>query len=196
MSREARLEWYVENRPVVNVLDGERCTIGKGSADIVLQDRAVSRVHASIERVTGGWVVQDLGSRNGTFVNGVRVVGPRALRSGDEIRFGSAVTTFRAMAVDDTFSQTAPLEPAPGLTPRERDALVALCRPVLENSLLEEPASVTEVAAELTVSTSAAKKLVTRLYDKFDLYDTERRRGRLVVEAIRRGAVSAGDVGN
>lgn len=181
-------------RPDSYPLIEDRCTVGKGAADIVLRERTVSRLHAVFERVTGGWVLQDLGSRNGTFVNGSRIFSPRALRPGDEIRFGSLVTTFRATLTDESVSTTAPIRTAPKLTNRERDALIALCRPALAGSVLDEPASVAQIAAELTVTDSAAKKLLTRLYDKFGLFDVDRRRGRLVVEALECAAISAGDL--
>lgn len=190
----AQLEWNAAGRLSTFALDQPRCTVGKGAADLVIPERTVSRLHAAIEQVTGGWVIQDLGSRNGTFINGVRVMTPRALRSGDEIRFGSFVATFRSAPVDPSVSMTAPLQGAPGLTRREHDALVALCRPILTGSMLEEPATVADIATELTVSESAAKKLLSRMYSKFDLFDSDRRRGRLAVEALRRGAVSVADL--
>jgi hypothetical protein len=175
-------------------LEMPRTTLGKGRADVVLKNRTVSRLHAAIESVTGGWVIQDLGSRNGTFVNGDRITGPRALRPDDEVRLGAVRLMFRAAPGDDSFSQTSPIQAAPRLTVRERDALVALCRPVLLGSMLDEPASISDVAVELVVSDSAAKKLVVRAYDKFGLSGEDRRRGRLVAEALRRGAVSRADL--
>ena len=190
----AQLEWSQGGVAGVYVLDQERSTVGKGSADFAVNERTVSRLHAAIEKVTGGWVIQDLGSRNGTFINGVRVLTPRALRSGDEIRFGSFVAAFRAAPIDLSVSRTAPLKGAPDLTRRERDALVALCRPILTGSMLEEPATIADIAQELTVSESGAKKLLSRMYGKFGLFDADRRRGRLAVEALRCGAVSVADL--
>jgi len=72
-------------------------TIGRRpTADIVLADSKVSRDHARIERTTSGVAIVDLGSLNGTFVNGERVSGARALRGGEEIVLGH--TRFRYVA--------------------------------------------------------------------------------------------------
>ena len=53
------------------------------------RDLDVSSRHAAIVRKTEGFVLQDLGSRNGTFVNGQRVTGDTLLRDGDVIGFGA-----------------------------------------------------------------------------------------------------------
>lgn len=176
-------------------LNGTRFTLGRHGVDIVVAHETVSRLHASVEQVTGGWVLQDLGSRNGTFVNGDRVLGPRALRPADEVRLGSAMLLFRAGSVvgDSGAPATAPLAPPPDVSRRERDLLVALCRPLLASNVLAEPASVRAMAEELVVSESAIKKLLARSYDRFGLHDHERRRGRLAVEALNRGVVMVHD---
>ncbi len=62
-------------------------------ADIRVNEPLVSRNHARLERRDGGWVLLDLGSTNLTRVNG-EVVHERALRHGDEIRFGRARCLF------------------------------------------------------------------------------------------------------
>ena len=67
-------------------------TIGRGSAaTITLEDSFLSSVHARIAERDGRWVLEDLGSTNGTFHAGNKVVGPEAIRRGDRIQVGSIV---------------------------------------------------------------------------------------------------------
>ena len=69
-------------------LEADRSTIGKAvENDVALPDDATaSHLHAVLERFPAGWCVTDLGSSNGTWVNGERIWVSRRLRSGDEIR--------------------------------------------------------------------------------------------------------------
>jgi hypothetical protein len=152
----------------------------------------VSRVHAVFERFGDTWCVRDLGSRNGTFVNGGRIVGERALHPGDEILLGRLRLLFKGPARGKA---TAAIAEAPPLTPRERDVLVALCRPLLTGDAFTEPASIRVIAAELVVSEAAVKQHLSRLYDKFDVsVQGDRRRVQLANAAVTRGAVSLGDL--
>jgi uncharacterized protein YkwD len=76
-------------------LDKSTIAIGSHpSNDVVLDDATVSRRHATITRKAGGFELADLGSTNGTFVNGNRASKPVALKPGDEIRFGSVRFAF------------------------------------------------------------------------------------------------------
>jgi hypothetical protein len=69
--------------------------------DIVLGDAEVSRQHARLTHTPGGYVLEDLGSTNGSFVNGERLLAPRALNPGDLIGFGENVTlTFEVVSPD------------------------------------------------------------------------------------------------
>jgi DNA-binding CsgD family transcriptional regulator len=193
----AFLEVWISVLPRVLPLDAGRVTVGKSpSNDVVVDDKTASRLHAVIERFGSGWCVSDLGSRNGTTVNGERILGQRVLRSGDELRVGATRLVFREDALDavpgsETATQAAP----PELTRREREVLLALCAPVLSGNLLAEPASIKQIAAALVIGESAVKKHLGRLYDKFGLTaDEPRRMGRLANDAIHRGAVALGDL--
>jgi hypothetical protein len=66
-----------------------RFTIGREPAcDMTLADDTVSRWHATLERSAGGWMLADLGSTNGTRLNGWRVNQPTWVRPGDMVSFG------------------------------------------------------------------------------------------------------------
>ena len=68
---------------------GTECVIGRSTdADFVVEDVGVSRRHCRVLVGEGGYHVEDLGSRNGTFVNGARVTSARLLTAGDVIRVG------------------------------------------------------------------------------------------------------------
>jgi signal transduction histidine kinase/ActR/RegA family two-component response regulator len=73
---------------------GAQALIGRCSgADIALEDTLVSREHVTISRDEGGWLARDLGSRNGTFVNGRRIDVHR-LRYGDRLAVGQSILLF------------------------------------------------------------------------------------------------------
>jgi len=77
-------------------LDRPVITIGRDPAnDLVLMDEQVSRQHAQIRQETGGAVIYDLNSTNGTFVNGKRITGPCPLRPGDVIAVGDTELVFQ-----------------------------------------------------------------------------------------------------
>jgi transcriptional regulator with GAF, ATPase, and Fis domain len=78
----------------VYAVEGERASIGRDQAnDICVPHLAVSRSHAELRREDGGWILADLGSSNGTFLNGERIEA-EPLSHLDEIRLGDLVLTF------------------------------------------------------------------------------------------------------
>lgn len=132
----------------------------------------------------------DLGSSNGTWVNGERIWSSRRLRHGDEIRLGQTRLIFRD-PVSAVGVQTEVEDVPPSITARERDVLVALCRPLLDRDMFTEPASTRAIAEELVITQAAVKQHLANLYDKFGVAaDDSNRRSRLANEALRRGALS------
>jgi len=74
------------------VLDRDSIVIGRGAdCDITLPERAVSRHHVRIERRNQGYLLMDLGSKNGTHVNGQEVKEPYWLQDGDEVQIALSV---------------------------------------------------------------------------------------------------------
>ena len=74
---------------------GTECVVGRAAdVDLVLEDTSASRRHFRVSREGDGYVLEDLGSRNGTLVNGSKVQ-RMALRDGDMIRVGTTEMLFR-----------------------------------------------------------------------------------------------------
>jgi pSer/pThr/pTyr-binding forkhead associated (FHA) protein len=84
---------------------GTSFTIGRTQdCDLRIADLSVSRRHAQLDRGEDGWLLSDLGSHNGTRVNGWLVREPVPVRPGDLLQFGSAVFVIR----DDTPAPAPP----------------------------------------------------------------------------------------
>src|ERR1041384_3835129 len=188
------LEVWTSGGRQVRPLDSERVPLGTDPTnDVSLESPSVSGVHAVFERFGVRWCVRDLGSRNGTFVNGERIIAERTLRDGDELLLGKLRVVFYGTGAGPR--RTEAIEPPPHLTPRERDVLVQLCRPLLSGDAFTEPASIRGIAQALVVSEAAVKQHLARLYDKFAIGSSdERRRVRLANAALGRGAVGLGDL--
>ena len=173
-------------------LEADRTTVGKAAENDVAfdDDPTASHLHAVLERFAAGWCVTDLGSSNGTWVNGERIWSSHRLRHGDEIRVGQTRLIFRD-PLSAEGAQTEAEDAPPGLTARELDVLVALCRPLLDRDMFTEPASTRAIADELVITQAAVKQHLANLFDKFGIPAGDaHRRARLANEALRRGAVS------
>jgi FHA domain/DUF1707 SHOCT-like domain len=90
--------WWPGAAPPVLVFPSgaqTRFTIGRDAGcDMVLPDPTVSRWHAGLRRATDGWLLDDLGSTNGTRLNGWRVRAWVPVRTGDLVSFGAATFVF------------------------------------------------------------------------------------------------------
>jgi ATP/maltotriose-dependent transcriptional regulator MalT len=179
----------------------ERVTVGRApSTEIQIDwDTEVSRLHAELGRIGGDWTVSDDGlSRNGTHVNGERVIGRRRLRDGDVIRFGKTPATFREPRlanVTETEVAGEVLDRA-SLSDAQRRVLVALARPYKDGTGYVMPATNQQVAAELFLSVDAVKTHLRALFGKFGIEDLpqNQKRVRLVELALKSGVVTPRDL--
>jgi adenylate cyclase len=96
----------------------EFAVVGRGvNVRARIEDAGVSREHASLRRKDGEWWVQDMGSANGTFVNGLPATVSTRLRNGDELSFGPARYVFHdpgssgPQASDDPMTMTIVARP-------------------------------------------------------------------------------------
>jgi transcriptional regulator with PAS, ATPase and Fis domain len=118
-------------------------TIGRGRAsadgarsndtEVILQaDRTLSRPHLRIARSSGGWTVEDLDSKNGTFVDGRRLEKPTRLVAGNVVQFGNHAGVFRLVSEDERAAieaeVTKPFGPVATLSPSLAVILSALRR--------------------------------------------------------------------
>jgi len=105
----AKLVWLdpvTGKRQVAPLVEGASIRIGRAASnDLRLVESHISRQHAKISCGDGAFVIQDLGSSNGTFVNGTRIHGEEALSLGDEIHL--FVTAFKLVAAQDVNEPTA-----------------------------------------------------------------------------------------
>jgi hypothetical protein len=90
------------NETALLLVDGKRLVVGptgvtigrSRQCDVVLSDPNVSRNHAEIRPRGGAWVLNDLGSTNGSLLNGRRIEGPEVVKPGDEIEIGTSTIRF------------------------------------------------------------------------------------------------------
>ena len=91
----AQYQFVMRSGPTVGktfALDAQEVTIGRDAINIVaINDAEVSRKHARMELRGSAYVIQDLGSTNGTFINGTRISGMQVLNPGDTVSFGEGI---------------------------------------------------------------------------------------------------------
>lgn len=99
-------------------LTGNEIYIGRDvNNDIVISDQEVSRKHARISMQAGGYVLEDLGSTNGTYVNGQRLMGPHVMRPGETIMLGENVSLVLESVYDADATMISQPVPAPSFDP-------------------------------------------------------------------------------
>lgn len=159
----------------------------------------MSSVHAELRRAGATWLSSDDGlSRNGTFVNGERVMARMRLRDGDELQLGATVVVFRsplARGRQSTLHSSHVFSP-PEVSAAQRRVLLALCRPCGGDDAFARPATNKQIADELHLTIAAVKTHLRTLFQRFGIDDLAQneKRAELVRVAFRAGAVSSADL--
>jgi pSer/pThr/pTyr-binding forkhead associated (FHA) protein len=182
-------------------LDSEEVIIGRDVDRGIRLDwnPQVSRVHAVLGKVGNAWTLTDDGlSRNGTFVNGKRVVGRRRLSSGDVIRCGDVDIGFcDPSSPQGEKTLMAPDGPRPvAIPPSQRRVLISLCRPLRE-ALNAPPATNKAIAGELSLSIDTVKTHMRRLFELLNIdknLPQNQKRARLAWNALNSGLVTSQDL--
>ena len=158
-----------------------RCdvTIGRGDEnDLIVKTTTVSREHARVSHREGRWFVEDLGSRNGTFVNTKRIPAhaPYSLHHADRIDIGSETLVFSWLAQSTDPDETDAMENLPpvatrALSPFQQQVVGCLCQPWLDGASLDRLPTNEEIAAELGTPGAAdtVKAALRRAYAKAGL---------------------------
>jgi pSer/pThr/pTyr-binding forkhead associated (FHA) protein len=120
--------------------DQDEVVVGRDLGnDIVVSDADISRRHAHLVRQGDAYLVEDLGSTNGTYVNGTRLSGPQLLEGGESILFGSSVEMEYAPVAYDVNATV--ITPPPAVEP-------AVVEPALVEPAMVEPAVVVPAVIE------------------------------------------------
>jgi pSer/pThr/pTyr-binding forkhead associated (FHA) protein len=179
----------------------ERITVGRRAANHIPLgwDLGVSRVHAELVRIGDSWTLTDDGlSRNGSLVNGERLVGRRRLRDGDVLSFGGTAIAFcdPETGKSRTTVDEAETPLAASVSPAQRRVLLALCRPYAAGASFAAPASNKDIADELCVGVDAVKTHMRALFSIFGVghLPQNQKRARLAERAFRTGVVTERDL--
>lgn len=105
-------------------IKGTAMTFGRAHYNnVVLPDPLVSDEHCSVVRLRDGkWVLKDLGSQNGTFLNGRRITGETTLKSGDRIQIGKSTFSIKLEELASPQARQTPEPSPPAMSPSGQQA--------------------------------------------------------------------------
>jgi predicted component of type VI protein secretion system len=107
-------------------LEAPEIIVGRDAGnDVAINDAEVSRKHAKLSLHGSTYVIQDLGSTNGTFVNGQRITGTQVLNAGDSVSFGENIVLMYEAALDPNATVISSAQAPKTVIPVQRQAAPA-----------------------------------------------------------------------
>lgn len=152
--------------------------IGRDSPTISLTDNSVSRRHAELLTQGDSWILKDLGSANGTHLNGVKIDQPSEIRIGDQIRCGSTILVFGSSA--EPAFRAEPAEVHLGPHDHTVDSTIMEAMPSKSDLVETAPSAADQAAGDLRVM----YQLVSAISSIFDLDQLLERAMDLIFEVI------------
>lgn len=180
-------------------LSGDEVTIGRAAdATVSVPDTSVSRKHALVRKTADGWAVSDLGSGNGTIVNGEQITDEQALSSDDVITLGDSEFQFVDGAGGGGEKADA-LAPSPRRPPvrtaRTGGGTPGRSRPVRTSRMSEDPAAVAKKRRRLIIIGGSSLAVIMALFVGYKAIakknEEEAARKRAAIEAQRKELAGA-----
>ena len=172
--------------------DRDRVVIGRAcDRDLSLcWDGSVSGVHVELTRIGDEWFIEDLSSKNGTFVKGIRLTRSQRLANCDVLVVGGTSIQFLTPRDGEGPTGPPPDRVVPKkLTPMQERVLRSLCRPYCSDPEYALPATNQEIADALTMSVDGVKRHLSALFGLYGVAHLPRnhKRSKLAQAAIKEG---------
>jgi ABC transport system ATP-binding/permease protein len=179
-------------------------TIGRGEENTVrLTERNISRRHATLRHDSSGWVISDTSSRNGSYVNGVRLVGEHPVSEGDIVQVGDYRLAFtdEELAATSTDPTKASTVPGAGSAAVKPDRLVVVVGPEPGQEFLIQSAVVSIGRApelDLAIAHASVSRVHAEIHalggGRYEIIDKASANGvRVNGSLLKRGLLEAGD---
>jgi pSer/pThr/pTyr-binding forkhead associated (FHA) protein len=179
-------------------------SIGRGEENTVrLTERNISRRHATLRQEMSGWVIADTSSRNGSYVNGVRLVGEHTVNEGDIVQVGDYRLAFtdEEVAATTTDPTKASTVPGAGSAAVKPDRLVVVVGPEPGQEFLIQQAVVGIGRApelDLAIAHASVSRVHAEIHalggGRYEIIDKASANGvRVNGSLLKRGLLEAGD---
>lgn len=166
----AQFQFVIRSGPntgTIYPLDASEIIIGRDASNVIaINDAEVSRKHAKLSLQNSGYVIQDLGSTNGTFINGQRITGSQELKPGDTVTLGENIVLVFEAAFDPNATMVSSSQVPKTVAPVRKPASA----PVLTPAPASPPSTAPVEVFPGQVPASPIPKSAVRTKKKFPVW--------------------------